>query len=190
MQNNHSAPLQAKGLLSMKKSCLLLSAVVLSLSPWCHAFDTLGNNGIDFSMTQQDVESMGFVCKPSLKHPPTATCKNKKMSGSAFSISTKNYMVRIGFDKRVWQIRADLVGIKSSADYFGLISHLSERIPSKDNASSYYREEQIRDAWRTKSNAGVAVLYSKSTLGPSHDYYWIDFLSPTAMSEIDKKTRK
>ena len=96
----------------MRKFAVAVAVTLATTSLHCHAID--GHNGVKFSMTQQQVEAMGFMCNPHTKpdRSSLATCRHMDMTGTAFSVPTRNYAVVIGNDKRVSFIGADLIAVR------------------------------------------------------------------------------
>ncbi len=175
----------------MKKFVFAVALATMSL--YCHAID--GHNGIKFSMTQQQVKGMGFICNPNTgtERLSLATCKHMDMTGVAFSVPTRNYAVEIGNDKRVSSIRADLVGVLSTADYLDLLTNISRFFPKKDEAGEFSEGTTsiyIRRAWRANNNAGISVFYASGIKGIKKDTLWVSFHSPSEMTAIDKKEAK
>ena len=166
----------------------VFAVLLATTSLYCHAID--GHNGIKFSMTQQQLEGMGFICNPNTKSERSsfATCKHMDMTGAAFSVPTRNYEVEIGSDKRVSSIRADLVGIRSTADYLALLTNISGFFPKKDEANTHsHQGSYMKEAWRANNNAGISVFYSSGVKGLIKDTLWVSFHSPSLMAMADKK---
>jgi hypothetical protein len=114
----------------------IFAVALATISLYCYAID--GHNGIRFSMTQQQVEAMGFISNANTgpERSFLATCKHMDMAGVAFSLPTRNYEVEIGNDGRVSSIQADLVGVRSAGDYRALLNNISEFFPTKDEAGT------------------------------------------------------
>jgi len=171
----------------MKK--FVFTLVLVTTSFYCHAID--GHNGIKFSMTQQQVEQLGFICNTSDNSEKSylARCKHMDMTGAAFSVPTRNYEVTIGKDKRVSSIGADLVGVRSLADYLELHTRISEFFPKKDEAQTFSHQGAgvRRDAWRANDNAGIFLFYSSGVKGLIKDTLSVTFHSPSSMAAADKK---
>ena len=149
-----------------------------------------GHNGIRFEMTQQQLEAKGFICNPNAKQERSivATCRHMDLTGVAFNIPTSNYQVEIDADNQVASIRADLIGIRSASDYLGLLTHISEFFPRKDEAGSFRGGgTTMKDAWRANNNAGISIFYSAGARGIIKDTLWVTFNSPSYMSALDKR---
>lgn len=110
------------------------------------------------------------------------------MTGVAFGVPTRNYEVGIGNDGRVSYIRADLVGIRSAADYLALLTNISGFFPRKDEANTHSRQgSYMREAWRANNNTGISVFYAPGVRGIIKDTLWVTFFSPDSMAASDKK---
>lgn len=170
----------------MKK--FVFTLVLTTTSFYCHAID--GHNGIKFNMNQQQVEQLGFICNTSDNSDKSylARCKHMEMTGTAFSVPTRNYEVTIGKDKQVSSIGADLIGVRSFTDYVELSIRISEFFPKKDEVRTYrHQGAGIRnDAWRSNDNAGISLFYS-SGVGFTKDRLSVTFYSPSFMAAADKK---
>lgn len=167
----------------MKK--FVFAVLLATTSLYCHAID--GHNGIKFSMTQKQLEGMGFICNPETRPEIIATCKHMDMTGTAFSVPARNYKVEIGKDKRVAIIDADLVGNRSAPDYRALISNISEFFPKKDEARTYNFPGNKTVAWRANNNAGIMVNYGSGVVGLINSSLRVTFLSPSFIAATDKK---
>lgn len=168
----------------MKLAFLILAFA--TVSPFAQALD--GHNGITFNMTQRQVETKGFICDSETKSEGTiiATCRHMDMTGAAFGVPTQNYEVGIGPNKRVASIKADLVGIRSLADYLALHTRIGQFFPKKDEQRSFADRGVRRDFWRDKDNSGISLFFSSGVRGVIKDTMWISFYSPADMAASDK----
>lgn len=172
----------------MKKIAVIFALCTISYSTY--AID--GHNGIRFDMNQQQLESIGFICNSNAEQKmdgyPIATCKHMDMAGIAFSVPTNNYSVNIGPDKHVASIRADLVGIRSTAEYLAMITNISGFFPNKDEAGSrsYNGGRIMTNAWRANNNAGISVTFFAGVKGMTKDTLWVSFISPNQMAIADR----
>lgn len=160
---------------------VLLSTTTL----YCHAID--GHNGIKFEMTQQQLESIGFICNPNTKkeREPIATCRHIDMTGIAFGVPTRNYAVEIDSDNRVSSIRVD-IGINSMADYIELNTNISGFFPNNDEFETDSKQgSYIKNGWRANNNAGIWFTYFSGVKGIVKDKFWLIFNSPSYMTKRD-----
>lgn len=153
------------------------------------AFAVDGHNGITFKMTQKQVEAKGFVCNSEKERKDIiAVCNHMEMTGTAFGNPTENYEVSIGTNKKVNEIRADLVGFSASIEsYLALTLKIEKFFPIKDeklsvNGQGYF----IKDFYRSKDKSGAAVLMTKPMPPIIKGSNIITFYSPYAMGKIDK----
>lgn len=148
-----------------------------------------GHNGIKFDMTKKQIEAMGFSCVV----PEDGTkdylseCRHIEMSGNVFGFGTNNYKVKIGLNKRVATISADLLGIRTSEQYLELLVKVRDFFPVEDTFFSFHAETVDRYAFRAKDKSGISLLYSKGVEGYLNDTFRITFESPSYLSEIDKQ---
>lgn len=161
---------------------------VLASSVVSHVYAIDGHNGIRFNMTQRDVEAKGFVCAPPKKEGrEIAVCRHMELTGTAFGVATQNYEVTIGPDKRVADIRADLVGIRTVPEYLNLLSKVQDFFPKKDEAGTHSAQGlYMRDAWRAPDNSGASVFYASGVKGVTKDTMSVTFSSPSEMAAVDK----
>jgi len=155
------------------------------------AFAVDGHNGITFGMSQKQVEAKGFVCNPSSdaeRKDIIAVCNHMEMTGTAFGNPRGNYEVSIGTNKKVNEIKADLVGFSTSIEsYLALTLKLEKFFPIKDEKLSFNGQGYfIKDFYRSKDKSGAAVLITKPMPPISQGSKVITFYSPYAMSQIDK----
>ena len=111
------------------------------------------------------------------------------MKGSAFGIPTENYEVKIGKNKRVEEISAELVGFSASIEnYLDLTLKIQKFFPIKDEKLSFSGEGYfIKDFYRAKDKSGFSILMMKPIPPISKGSKTIKFISPYGMSEVDKK---
>lgn len=165
---------------------LLVGFMLFSSSLSAYAVD--GHNGITFKMTQKQVEAKGFVCNSEKKRTDIiAVCSHMEMKGSAFGIPTANYEVGIGTNKKVDEIRADLVGFSASiANYVDLTSKIEKFFPNKDEKRSFNSNgDFLKDFYRGKDKSGVSIVIIKAIPPISNGSKSITFYSPRAMSLSD-----
>lgn len=163
----------------------------LFLSSSLSAFAVDGHNGITFKMSQKQVEAKGFVCNPEKeKKDIIAVCNHMEMRGTAFGNPTENYEVSIGTNKKVNEIKADLVGFSTSIEsYIDLTLKIEKFFPIKDEKLSFNGEGYfVRDFYRSKDKSGAAFFMSKPMPPISKGSKIITFYSPYAMSQIDKSS--
>lgn len=161
----------------------------LLLSSSLHAFAVDGHNGITFKMTQKQVEAKGFVCSPETERKYIiSVCNHMEMTGTAFGNPTGNYEVSIGTNKKVSEIKADLVGFSTSIEsYLALTLKLEKFFPIKDEKLSFNGQGYfVKDFYRSKDKSGAAVLITKPMPPISKGSKVVTFYSPYAMSQIDK----
>jgi len=170
----------------MKKNTLV-GFMFFSFSLSSYAVD--GHNGITFKMTQKQVEAKGFVCNPETERKDIiAVCNHMEMKGSAFGFPTENYEIGIGSNKRVDEIRADLVGFTANVEnYLALTLKIQKFFPAKDDKLSFSHDYFIKDFYRAKDKSGAAVYMSKPIPPISKGSNVITFYSPHAMSGADKE---
>jgi hypothetical protein len=138
----------------MKKILLLLIALGFGTA---FAFD--GYDGMKFSFTQKNVESMGYVCKPPTKSTDdfTAKCRHFGKRGEVFGYPAENYEVTIGKDGKVQSIRSELVGRFDVGEYLKLGQKIEYLFEKKDEAKTIRSSGNVlRDEW-VASNGARAV---------------------------------
>lgn len=170
----------------MQKYIIIITLLFISTS---NSYAIEGHNGIKFDMTQKQIESLGFICNPSDKPKKfdISTCRHMDMTGVAFGVPTGNYVVTIGSDERVADIRADLSGISKTQDYFALLTNISGFFPKNDEPENYNSGTgTIIRNWRANNNAGIGVFRSPGVKGILKDTLWVNFRSPDFMAERDK----
>ncbi len=153
------------------------------------AFAVDGHNGITFKMTQKQVEAKGFVCNPEKERKDIiAVCNHMEMTGTAFGNPTENYEVSIGANKKVNEIKADLVGFSTSIEsYLALTLKMEKFFPIKDEKLSFNGEGYfVKDFYRSKDKSGAAFFMTKPMPPISKGSKVITFYSPYAMSQVDK----
>ena len=161
----------------------------LLLSSSLSAFAVDGHNGITFKMTQKQVEAKGFVCNSEKRLKNIiAVCNHMEMTGIAFGYPTENYEVRIGANKKVNAIQADLVGFSTSIEnYIDLMLKIEKFFPIKDEKLSFGGDGYfVKDFYRSKDKSGAALFITKPMPPISKGGSAITFHSPYAMSQIDK----
>lgn len=153
------------------------------------AFAVDGHNGITFKMTQKQVEAKGFVCNPEKERKDViAVCNHMEMTGTAFGNPTENYEVSIGTNKKVNEIKADLVGFSTSIEsYLALTLKIEKFFPIKDEKLSFNGEGYfVKDFYRSKDKSGAAFFMTKPMPPIIKGSKVITFYSPYSMSQIDK----
>lgn len=160
----------------------LVGFMLFSFSLSTYAVD--GHNGITFKMTQKQVEAKGFVCNPEKDHKDIiAVCNHMEMKGNAFGIPTENYEVRIGNNKRVEEISADLVDFSASIEsYIDLTLKVQKFFPIKDEKLSASGEGYfVKDFYRGKDKSGFSIFMTKPIPPISKGSKTITFISPYGM---------
>jgi len=150
-----------------------------------------GSNGIKFTMSQKDVEKMGFLCDSPEKEADArimAICKHRKMTGMALNRPTNKYGVVILKDGKVGAIFASFPE-ENESEFNFLEDQLREFFPipvRKDNME--YSHETVED--RANKEGVVARLYCSHefTIG---DHYFstkisISFFSPSYYKSADE----
>ncbi|MDP3005303.1 hypothetical protein [Methylotenera sp.] len=171
----------------MNNKNMLVGFLLFSSSLSAFAVD--GHNGITFKMTQKQIEAKGFVCNPEKEGKDIiAVCNHMEMKGTAFGIQTENYAVHIGTNKKVDEIKAELIGFSANVeDYIELTMNIQKFFPNKDEKLSFNGEGYfIKDFYRSKDKSGAAILITKPIPPISKGRKGITFYSPHAMSQIDK----
>lgn len=168
----------------MKQAFVIIA--ITTFSPLAQALD--GHNGITFNMSQRQVEKKGFICQSQTKDRLgiIARCLHMDMTGVAFGVPTQNYEVEIDSNKRVASIQADLIGIRTLADYLALHNRIDKFFPKKDESRSFAADVGRLDFWRDKDNSGISVYISPGVRGITKDTKWVTFWSPANMAAFDK----
>jgi tol-pal system protein YbgF len=173
----------------------LILAIVLLLVSSSYSYAIDGHNKIKFNMTQKQLEKIGFICNPVTDDQLiVAKCKHMDMTGVAFNVPAQNYTVTIGRNKKVAEIKADLIGISDLKAYIKLKHNIDEFFPNKNN--SIKKPAKIgwfQDGWIANNNAGINLYVIFDSRDVIADKYRRDsiaeivFNSPNYMTALTKK---
>lgn len=164
--------------------------VVTIASIPAYAFN--GHNGINFDMSQKEVEKLGFVCNPPKEKDPDtkANCEHMDMTGVAFGFPTRDYRVRIGSSGKVDMISSEFSVNLSTAEYIRLHSKIEHFFPTKDEDASFHAQGTARrDQWRAKNNAAAVLLLMNGIPPVTETSLGISFWSPRYMTSSDKQNK-
>ena len=165
----------------------LVGVIVCSLPLAVSAFS--GHNGINFDMTQKQVEIKGFVCNPPKEESSSikAECKHMDFTGVAFSFPTNDYTIYIGPSGKVDIITADFSKQLSLTDNLKLYRNIEHFFPTKYEKGAFYSEGLMRRTeWRAKNNASAVLLFINA-MPPVRDATTsITFTSPRRIANADK----
>ena len=120
------------------------------------------HNGINFNMTQHEIEEKGFVCNPSKGKNSNieSKCEHMDMTGVAFGFPTKDYRLTIGPSGKVDIISADFSGRIDSADYFSIQSKIQHFFPTQNEVATLHEQGLLRrDEWVSNDNAAAVLTY-------------------------------
>jgi hypothetical protein len=167
---------------------LLCIAVLVSTFSNAQAFDEFGK--VKFKMTRKQVESKGYACTASPLDIGEVVCRNFDLRNSAYGYMASNYMVILGTDKKVYQISADILGIRRTEDYLDLVQKVTFMFPIEDEANSTSVQGAfVRYARRDASNVGALVVMAAGASGVRAMNFSISYTSPDRMVALDKKRR-
>lgn len=138
----------------MRNNKILL--VVLFFMCATSAFAMDGHSGISFSMSQKDIEALGFVCQPPNKNE--TRCFNDSYKGDAFGYPTTGYEVDIGDKNTVRHIKTKLSGKISLADYDDLCKKIEQIFPTKNEKATFRKNDLTIDGW-IADNRAKAFLF-------------------------------
>lgn len=156
----------------------------------CSVMALDGHNGINFTFTQKDVESLGFVCKPPKKESDnfSAKCLHMNMRGEVFGYSANNYEVTIGKNKKVDSIKTELIGRFDHAEYLRVNEKAEYFFPIKNEAGSVRSAGNIlRDQWFSPDKSSVILMLFYGVPGVMKTTMSVSFWSPrNSPSEVKK----
>lgn len=151
----------------MNKSALLSIAIACMTVLTCaHAMD--GHNGIQFDMSQKEVEAKGFVCNPpkeKIDHI-LSLCAHMDMTGVAFGDPTKDYSIVIGPSGKVDQISAVFANTANVSDYVSLSAKIVNFFPNKHEPSTMHESHVMTDEWRAHDNSAAVLTYLRACHSP------------------------
>lgn len=148
-----------------------------------------GHNGIQFDMTQKQIEAMDYACNPPKEKNPmiTAECFHMDMTGKVFGYKTQDYEVRIGPSGKVDMISANIIGVKTLSDIIELHLKIQKFFPIKDEEGTHRKQGMYsRDAWRAKDGSGISLFLFNGIPPVIKTTLDITFQSPRSLVAIDK----
>lgn len=154
---------------------ILYTALLISAASNVYAVDGLGN--VKFRMTMKQVEAMGYVCAPMPNKDGATKCQNVDFQNTIYGYAADSYKVYFGRDKKIYGISANLVGIKSMEDYFGLLSKVEVLFPIEEEGESI-KGVFVRHVRRDSSKATASVVMTVGTPGIVPTLYSISYFTP------------
>ena len=173
-------------------SLSLIASLLLSCSAGSDNKSTYSHNGINFDMTQKDVEEKGFVCNPPEEQNPSikTECKHMDLTGVAFGYPTKDYSLIIGPTGKVDKIGAEFNGNMSMDDYLKLHREIEFFFPNKDEKGTFHSQGTVRrDEWRDKNNTSAVLLLFDGIPPITKGSLSITFWSPRHTEITDKNNK-
>jgi hypothetical protein len=143
--------------INMKKLLVALSVTLLGS---VHA--TEGHNGIRFDMKKEDLERIGFVCRPSPTdaEPSQVVCNHMDMKGRAFSRNLERYRVTINKEVIAYISASVFEPPRSLEGLMALAQDIKEFYPLEYEFSARFKElAPLTFRYYEPQGSGAQVTY-------------------------------